>query len=54
MHAIRPITSYPSEEEVLQQFNAYVRGPMRENLLNAIGSEVPGRPNAAQKKGFRV
>ena len=40
MRAIRPITSYPSEEEVLQQFNAYVRGPMREKLLNAIGSEV--------------
>ena len=40
MKAIRPITSYPSEEEVLQLFNAYVRGPMRERLLNAIGSEV--------------
>ena len=40
MKTIRPITSYPSEEEVLQLFNAYVRGPMRERLLTAIGNEV--------------
>ena len=35
----RHITSYPSKDEVIEQFNEYVRGPLRDNVLNSVGQE---------------
>ena len=35
----RHITSYPSKDEVIEQFNVYVRGPLRDNVLNSVGHE---------------
>ena len=40
MDTIRHITSYPSKDEILQEFNAYVRGPLRDSVMNRLGSEV--------------
>ncbi|CAK9057024.1 unnamed protein product [Durusdinium trenchii] len=34
---IRRITSYPTQEEVLEQFNAYVRGPLRDRVIALLG-----------------
>ena len=36
---IRHITSYPTKNEVIDQFNAYVRGPLRDSVVNAMGEE---------------
>lgn len=36
---IRHITSYPTKSEVIDQFNAYVRGPLRDSVVNAMGEE---------------
>ena len=36
---IRHITSYPSSTEVLDQFNAYVRGPLSDIILRSVGKE---------------
>ena len=36
---IRDITSYPSRDEILDQFNAYVRGPLRESVEASVGKE---------------
>ena len=36
---IRHITSYPSGIEVLDQFNAYVRGPLSDIVLRSVGKE---------------
>ena len=35
----RHITSYPTRDEILDQFNAYVRGPLRESVEASIGKE---------------
>ncbi|CAK9106806.1 unnamed protein product [Durusdinium trenchii] len=40
MRLIRHVTSYPSKEEVMQEFNAYIRGPLHLKLLSLLGSEV--------------
>eukprot|EP00435_Cladocopium_sp_Y103_P043420 s1458_g12.t1 len=36
---IRDITSYPTHDEILDQFNAYVRGPLRESVEASMGKE---------------
>ena len=36
---IRHITSYPTRNEILDQFNTYVRGPLRESVEASIGKE---------------
>jgi len=36
---IRDITSYPTRDEILDHFNAYVRGPLRESVEASIGKE---------------
>jgi len=35
----RHITSYPSKDEVIERFNEYVRGPLRDNVLSSVGQE---------------
>ena len=35
----RHVTSYPSQEEIIDEFNAYVRGPLRENVVRSFGRE---------------
>eukprot|EP00438_Fugacium_kawagutii_P032417 Skav234920 [mRNA] locus=scaffold840:940629:942260:+ [translate_table: standard] len=39
LRQIRHITSYPTHDEVIEQFNAYVRGPLRESVEESIGKE---------------
>eukprot|EP00438_Fugacium_kawagutii_P036478 Skav209705 [mRNA] locus=scaffold36:271303:272928:+ [translate_table: standard] len=39
LRQIRHITSYPTHDEVIEQFNAYVRGPLRESVEESIGRE---------------
>eukprot|EP00438_Fugacium_kawagutii_P033023 Skav234006 [mRNA] locus=scaffold2637:243858:244991:- [translate_table: standard] len=39
MRDIRHVTSYPSNEQILDQFNAYVRGPLRDSVLRSAGKE---------------
>ena len=39
LESIRSMTSYPSKDEILDQFNAYVRGPLRESVMDRLGSE---------------
>jgi hypothetical protein len=41
IRGIRHITSYPHPEEVIDQFNAYVRGPLRESVEASVGNEEP-------------
>jgi len=36
---IRHITSYPNNEEILDQFNAYVRGPVCDSVVKSMGKE---------------
>ena len=36
---IRHITSYPTKDEVINQFNTYVRGPLRDSVMNSMGKE---------------
>ena len=37
LHDIRHITSYPAKDEVMNQFNIYVRGPLRNMALSSAG-----------------
>ena len=37
LHDIRHITSYPTKNEVMDQFNVYVRGPLRNMALASTG-----------------
>ena len=37
LHDIRHITSYPTKDEVMDQFNIYVRGPLRNAALSWTG-----------------
>eukprot|EP00438_Fugacium_kawagutii_P032422 Skav234925 [mRNA] locus=scaffold840:1011811:1013061:+ [translate_table: standard] len=39
LRQIRHITSYPTHDEVIEEFNAYVRGPLRESVEESIGKE---------------
>eukprot|EP00435_Cladocopium_sp_Y103_P060833 s406_g22.t1 len=39
LRAIRHITSYPSPDAIIDQFNDYVRGPLRQNLVTFLGTE---------------
>ncbi|CAK9051776.1 Uncharacterized protein SCF082_LOCUS28393 [Durusdinium trenchii] len=36
----RHVTSYPTEEEVIDHFNAYVRGPLRDRVVSLMGHEM--------------
>eukprot|EP00438_Fugacium_kawagutii_P029950 Skav229968 [mRNA] locus=scaffold327:464779:466616:- [translate_table: standard] len=36
---IRDITSYPTRDEIIDQFNAFVRGPLREDVVMSMGEE---------------
>ena len=36
-HEVRHITSYPTKNEVMDQFNIYVRGPLRDAVLSSTG-----------------
>ncbi|CAK9067569.1 unnamed protein product [Durusdinium trenchii] len=40
LQSFRHVTSYPSRGEVVDQFNSYVRGPLRQRVLGLVGSEV--------------
>ena len=35
----RHITSYPSVEEIINEFNSYVRGPLRDRVIVSLGTE---------------
>lgn len=39
-HAVRHVTSYPTPDEVIDQFNAYVRGPLRDRAVSLMGHET--------------
>ncbi|CAL1164149.1 unnamed protein product [Cladocopium goreaui] len=39
LRAIRHVTSYPSPDAIIGQFNDYVRGPLRQNLAAFLGTE---------------
>eukprot|EP00438_Fugacium_kawagutii_P010123 Skav203362 [mRNA] locus=scaffold18:109468:115283:- [translate_table: standard] len=36
---IRHMTSYPTKDEIMDAFNAYVRGPLRDTVLKSAGKE---------------
>eukprot|EP00435_Cladocopium_sp_Y103_P039428 s376_g10.t1 len=36
---IRHITSYPTSDQIIDQFNAYVRGPLRDSVIQSLGKE---------------
>ena len=36
---IRHITSYPTNDQIIDQFNAYVRGPLRDSVIRSMGKE---------------
>eukprot|EP00438_Fugacium_kawagutii_P027507 Skav202181 [mRNA] locus=scaffold1204:102201:103826:+ [translate_table: standard] len=36
---IRHVTSYPTKDEIMDEFNAYVRGPLRDTVLRSTGNE---------------
>ena len=36
---VRHITSYPTNDQIIDQFNAYVRGPLRDNVIQSLGKE---------------
>ena len=40
MSSIRHLTSYPSKDQVIEHFNDYVRGPLRDRVLTCRGREV--------------
>ena len=40
LDTFRHITSYPSRNEVVEQFNRYVRGSVRDRVLSLVGREV--------------
>ena len=35
----RHITNYPSAEEIISEFNSYVRGPLRDRVIVSLGTE---------------
>ena len=39
IRSIRPITSYPSKDEVIGEFNEYVRRTLRDSILDSMGKE---------------
>lgn len=39
IRSIRHLTSYPTADEVIDHFNAHVRGPLRDSLVQSIGKE---------------
>lgn len=39
LREIRHITSYPTNDQIIDQFNAYVRGPLRDNVVKRLGKE---------------
>jgi len=39
IRSIRHITSYPSKDEVIGEFNEYVRGALRDSILDSMGKE---------------
>ena len=39
LREIRHITSYPTSSEIIDQFNSYVRGPLRDSVVNSMGKE---------------
>ncbi|CAK9011686.1 unnamed protein product [Durusdinium trenchii] len=39
LHSFRHVTSYPTEEQIIDEFNAYVRGPLRESVVRSLGRE---------------
>eukprot|EP00438_Fugacium_kawagutii_P024558 Skav223338 [mRNA] locus=scaffold200:217327:219000:+ [translate_table: standard] len=36
---IRHVTSYPTKDEIMDVFNAYVRGPLRDTIVRSTGTE---------------
>ena len=40
IEAIREITSYPTKDEIIDEFNRYVRGPLRDSVMDRLGSEA--------------
>ena len=40
MNAIRGVTSYPTKDEILDEFNQYVRGSLRDSVVEHLGSQV--------------
>ena len=36
---IRHITSYPTKDQIIDQFNAYIRGPLRDSVIRSMGKE---------------
>ena len=40
LEPIRGITSYPARGEILEQFNAFVKGPLKESVVERLGEEV--------------
>ena len=40
IEAIRQITSYPTKDEIIDEFNRYVRGPLRDSVMDRLGSEA--------------
>eukprot|EP00438_Fugacium_kawagutii_P023821 Skav220110 [mRNA] locus=scaffold1727:97641:99233:+ [translate_table: standard] len=39
LQEVRHITSYPTNDEIVDQFNLYVRGALRDTIVNALGEE---------------
>lgn len=39
LREIRHITSYPTNGQIIDQFNAYVRGPLRDNVVKCLGKD---------------
>ena len=37
---VRGITSYPGEDQLVDEFNAYVRGPLKQNVVCSLGHEA--------------
>ena len=40
LEPIRGITSYPGRAEILEQFNVFVKGPLKESVVERLGREV--------------
>lgn len=36
---VRHITGYPDDDQIINQFNAYVRGPLRDSVVESMGKE---------------
>ena len=37
---VRGITSYPDEDQIVDEFNAYVRGPLKQTVVRSLGHET--------------